>query len=403
MKALFITQVFYPDTVATGQVLWDLADYMQQHECTVTVFTSKYAYEDKSKEYLSDEIVNGVTIKRLWQTRLGKGNVLYRIIDFLSFNISVFFKLLFISSKKYDVIIGTTVPPFLSFIGVFISKIKKIPFCYYVMDLQPELSIQSGLIKDKSITEKFFTKLGNYSIRNSNKLISLDQFMTSYLIKRGAKPDNILTVPIWPLIDEKYSGDRNSNSFRIENDFGNKIVIMYSGNHAYVHPLDTLLEVANELKDDSRFLFVFVGGGVRRADVTDFKLKHRLDNILQLEFQPRNKTHISLASSDIQVVVMGNNLVGYTHPNKIYGALFVGKPILYIGPIPSHISEILTGLDGNISAQHGEVTIIINELIKFAALQKIDWDEVGQNNIDYCIGNFEPQKLKEKIRSFIIK
>lgn len=138
------------------------------------------------------------------------------------------------------------------------------------MDLQPELSIQSGLIKDNSNTEKFFTKIGNYIIRYFDKLISLDQFMTSYLIKRGAKPDNILTVPIWPLIEEKYSGDRNANSFRIENDFENKNVIMFSGNHAYVHPLDTLLQVANELKDDNRFLFVFVGGGVRRADVTDF-------------------------------------------------------------------------------------------------------------------------------------
>jgi hypothetical protein len=61
--------------------------------------------------------------------------------------------------------------------------------------------------------------------------------------------------------------------FRIENNFGDKIVIMYSGNHAYVHPLDTILHVALKLQDNSNFLFVFVGGGVRKKDVTEFKNK----------------------------------------------------------------------------------------------------------------------------------
>ncbi len=121
------------------------------------------------------------------------------------------------------------------------------------------------------------------------------------------------------------------NPFRIENNFGDKIVVMYSGNHAYVHPLDTLLNVAKQLKNDKRFLFVFVGGGVRKKDVTDYKSLHHLQNIIQLPFQPRENIHNSLGSSDIQVVIMGENQVGFTHPNKIYGAMFVGKPILYIG------------------------------------------------------------------------
>ena len=51
--------------------------------------------------------------------------------------------------------------------------------------------------------------------------------------------------------------------------------------------------------------------------------------------------HLSLGSADIQVVVLGDGQVGYTHPNKVYGALFLGKPIIYIGPKESHVSDIL--------------------------------------------------------------
>jgi hypothetical protein len=90
---------------------------------------------------------------------------------------------------------------------------------------------------------------------------------------------------------------------------------MYFGNHAFVLQLDTLLEAALILKMKSHFLFV--SGGVRKKDVTEFKIKYNLDNIVQLPFQPRENIHNSLGSSDIQVVILGNGQVGYTHPNKV--------------------------------------------------------------------------------------
>jgi colanic acid biosynthesis glycosyl transferase WcaI len=397
LRILIITQVFYPDTVATGQVLWDLAEFIAAKGNTVTTITSKYPYEDKHQVYPNEEYVKGVRIIRLGQSKLGKSNSFFRIIDFFSFNISIFIKLLGIRSKDYDVILGTTVPPFLALIGVLISKIKKIPFCYYVMDLQPELSIASGLLKSKSFFSRILTYLGNYSINKSSLIISLDNFMTQYLCERGAKLDNIITVPIWPLMENRYTGSRIENPFRKKFDFGDKIVCMYSGNHAYVHPLDTILNTAKALSNDDRFLFVFIGGGVRKKDVTNFVKENGIRNVLQLPFQPRNIIHESLASADVQIVILGDGMVGFTHPNKIYGALFVGKPILYVGPQQSHVTEILSELPGNIICQHGEVKLLTNKLIEFADSSVNDWKKIGDNNSNYAERNFNPDFLKNKI------
>ena len=397
MKILIITQVFYPDTVSVSQHLTDLAFYLNQKDHEVTVFSSKYPYENKETFYPRYEEVNGVKIERIYQTKFGKNNSFFRIIDFFTFTITITFKLLFLNKKKYDIILGTTVPPMLSFVGVLVSKLKKIPFYYWVMDLQPELSIASNLIKKDSFVAKFFTVIGNYSINNSSKIISLDKFMTDYLMGRGAKRENVSTIPVWPVIDEVYKGTRESNPFRIENNFGDKIIIMYSGNHAYVHPLNTVLEVANELRHDNRFLFVFVGGGVRKKDVTQYKLENKLENIVQLPFQPRENIHNSLGSSDLQVVIMGDNQVGFTHPNKIYGAMFVGKPILYIGPSESHVTEILSSLDGNIMAEHNDVKSIVNGLLKFANLEVSQKEQIGLDNLKYANSNFSPAVLKDRM------
>lgn len=270
------------------------------------------------------------------------------------------------------------------------------------MDLQPELSISSGLIKEGSVSAKFFTKLGNYIIRNSAGIISLDRFMTQYLYSRGAKRESVKTIAVWPVMEKTYTGIRMSNPFRLENDFGDRVVIMYSGNHAYVHQLDTLLEAALILKDKSRYLFVFVGGGVRKKDVTEFRIKHNLANIVQLPFQPRENIHNSLGSSDIQVVILGNGQVGYTHPNKVYGAMYIGKPVLYIGPSESHVADLINDLDGNISVQHGESQILAE---KIEALFSASWDEInriGERNLTYAKENFHPEVLKQKMLDAII-
>lgn len=402
MRILLITQVFYPDTVSVSQHLTDLANKLVEDGHEVTVYTSSYPYEEKTHRYESFENYQGININRLRQSSFGKGSTLARLFDFFTFYFFISIKLFSLKKSEYDLMVGTTVPPLLSFVGVLVSKIKGIKFHYWVMDLQPELSISSGLIKEGSFSAKFFTRLGNYIIRNSAGVISLDRFMTQYLYSRGAKKDSVKTIAVWPVMDETFKGSRLSNPFRIENSFGDKVVIMYSGNHAFVHQLDTLLDAALILKENSRFLFVFVGGGVRKKDVTAFKVKYQLDNIVQLPFQPRENIHNSLGSSDIQVVILGNGQVGYTHPNKVYGAMYIGKPILYIGPAESHVADLLNDLEGNISVQHGESKILAN---KIELLFSKSWDEInniGENNLTYANNNFHPDVLKQKMIDAII-
>jgi hypothetical protein len=43
---------------------------------------------------------------------------------------------------------------------------------------------------------------------------------------------------------------------------------------------------------------------------------------------------------------MGNAFVGIVHPCKIYNILAIGAPVLYIGPTPSHITDLLPESEG---------------------------------------------------------
>ena len=401
MNILAISQVYFPDTAATSQSLTDLLEALAQKGHRVSVFTSRRKYEEPEVTFPKNNHHKGVSIYRIKNTGFGKKSKLSRLIDFLTFNFLISFKLLFITRSRYNLIIGMTSPPLLSFIGLKIARIKKIKFIYWTMDLQPELSIAAGYFNSESKVAKALQKRGDYIFRYADRIITLDKYMHDHIARRlGYNRDGIDIISIWPVMKEVYNGARAENPFRIENDFGNKIIVMYSGNHSVMHPLDTLLEAALALREDKRFLFVHIGGGVKLDDVKNYKQNHSLNNILILPYQPREKIHLSLGSADIQVVILGDNCVGYTHPNKIYGAMFIGKPILYIGPEKSHITDILENCEGNISVRHGQSDKLVDHLLKFAGTADENIIETGMKNRRYADSHFHPSTLiSQMVRS----
>ena len=211
MNILIITQVYFPDTVSVSQHLTDLAESLVDSGHSVTVVTSRYAYDYKDN-FPKISFHNGVKIIRVQHSNFGKKFISLRAINFLTCNIFIFVRALFYR-EKIDLVFATTSPPFLGFFGLVLSKIKKVPFYFWVMDLQPELAISSGLIKENSITAYFFRIIGNLIIKKADKLFSLDRFMTNYLIDRGACHEKIAQVPVWPVSTGYYDGEKYANPF----------------------------------------------------------------------------------------------------------------------------------------------------------------------------------------------
>ena len=390
-RILIISQCFWPDTASVAQHLGELCEVLTEEGHEVVIYTSMFSYEDKTIKYPKKERYKKVDINRIYHSHFGKKNIIGRLIDFLSFNILVCSPLLRAKSEEIDAIMVMPPPPLLPFIGSLISKMKKIPFIYWAMDLQPELSYATGLLKEGSLSGKLLNKLTSFTIKASDKIIALDSDMKDYLLKRGCKKNKIFVCPVWPVMSEFYSGDRLSNPFRVKNNFEDKLVVMYSGNYGNAHPVDTILDAALKLRNESKILFVFVGGGTQYSKVQYYRKELKCDNILQLPYQPKNYIHISLAAADFHVVVLNESTVGFTHPNKIYGAMYVGRPIIFIGPENSYAGRILKENPGNISYKFGQSQELTDTLLmKLETLEESK--VVGLNNRIYVQKHFNSEK-----------
>jgi len=188
----------------------------------------------------------------------------------------------------------------------------------------------------------------------------LDRFMKERVVAKGVDPERITIVPPWSHDDAVDYSEAGREAFRRQHSLSDKFVVMYSGNHSPCHPLDTLLSAARALETRSEIEFCFVGGGSEQVKVRE----SGLSNVKCLPYQPLDELSNSLSAADLHVVVMGEKFVGIVHPCKVYNILAVGGPVLYIGPQPSHVTDIASQHGTFFRARHGEVDAVVGAIME---------------------------------------
>jgi glycosyltransferase involved in cell wall biosynthesis len=338
MKILLLNQAFYPDVVSTGQHASDLALRLTDAGHQVTVVTSRRAYDDAQTQFAPRETWRGVQIIRLGMLGLGKGSRWRRAADFASFFGNCLLRTLLL--PRADLVIALTSPPLISALGAFLVRIKGGKFVFWVMDLNPDEAIAAGWIRADSRPGRVLSAILNFSLRHSDRLIALDRFMAQRLIDKGVPERRVTVIPPWSHDEAVFRDAVGREGFRREFDLDGKFVVMYSGNHSPCHPLDTVLAAAQRLREQPGIAFCFVGGGSEFRKVRDFAIAHQLQNIRCIPYQPLSKLSASLSAADLHLVVMGDPFVGIVHPCKVYNIRQLGIPFLYIGPQPSHVTEL---------------------------------------------------------------
>ncbi|HSL53876.1 MAG TPA: glycosyltransferase family 4 protein [Pyrinomonadaceae bacterium] len=362
LKVLLLNQCFYPDVVSTAQHLTDLATALSARGHEVTVVTSDRGYDDPTTRFKRRECWNDIDIIRIPSLSFGKQGRWRRAFNFASFLLVCSLRLLIL--RRFDVVVALTSPPLISFLGALFVKLKGGSFCFWVMDLNPDEAIAAGWLDEKSLTSRVLQRMLNYSFNIAARTVVLDRFMKERVGAKGIDPARIAIVPPWSHDDHVQYSAAGSEKFRRRHGLLEKFVVMYSGNHSPCHPLDTLLDAAHALKDRSELVFCFIGGGSEQVKVREAAAKHGLMNVRCLPYQPLNELASSLSAADLHVVVMGNEFVGIVHPCKVYNIMSIGAPTLYIGPTPSHVTDIASQQQGRFFlTNHGDVDGVVKAVL----------------------------------------
>lgn len=361
---LFINRVYPPVRGATGRMLCDLAEELAHKGWAVTVISS-------GSDKFSDEIIKDVRVVRVKGAERLSGTFSYMI---------VWFRMLVMAlrSDRHDIVVSMSDPPLIIVAGGIVSKFKKSRHINWCQDLYPDVLPALG-IKFPEIFMRLFKASRVKAMKKCDKIITCGKYMSQKIVDDGVYESKVAAVSNWPdneLTETKassfnYVSDNNTKPDNVR-PFDKQIKtkkrfrVLYSGNIGLANSVDTILEAAILLDNqDSDIEFVFVGDGARFDYIAEKRSFMALDNIRLLPYQPASNIRDMMESGDVHLITMNDAALGCIVPCKIYSAMAVARPCIFIGPKKSEIADIISDYGSGLVVAHGDATNLVNALLHF--------------------------------------
>ena len=327
---IILTQYYPPETGAPQNRLHSLSKFLIRHGEQVWVVTAlpnypkNEIYQEYRNRYSVRESIDGVPVYRTWIYVSRSRSVLARLLNYFSFVITSFFKLLVM--PKADYIICESPPLFLGLTAVFISWIKGSRLVFNVSDLWPESAEKLQIISSRLLISLAY-RLEKWIYRNSY-LISGQTKGIVHSISARFPAKKVVWFPNG--VDFDFFGAEHEEVLWrktlgiTDTDF----FLLYAGIIGHAQGLEVILNAANMLRD-STVKFVIVGDGPEKENLLRIATEKSLTNVI---FQPnlqKAKIPSLIKACDAYLVPLKKlDLFKGAIPSKLFEPLALAKPIL---------------------------------------------------------------------------
>ncbi|MBN1405139.1 MAG: glycosyltransferase family 4 protein [Candidatus Omnitrophica bacterium] len=358
-KIRFILQYFYPEVASTAQLMTELAQGLTARGYKIKVYCGQPTYV-RSKTLLPKEVFNNIEIERLSCTRFEKNSSIGRMMNWLSYTVLTFFRLLFSGDKSPLFIIST--PPFLFVVGYLLKILKGQKYVCLIYDLYPDIAVKLKYMQENSIIAKIWDRCNRAFFKNADFVIVPSENMKTLIDKKIGKNNKVKVIYNWADGDFIKPMPKSENWFAKKYDLVNKLVILYAGNIGLFHELETLIEAAGNLRDNKNIQFVFIGEGGKKKKLMDMAGEKKLDNVLFLPYQDKSILSHSLTCSDVSVVSLEKNLDFVAAPCKLYTSMAAGQAILGLVDKNSDVAKIVNRYECGFCVDQDDVKAVVETL-----------------------------------------
>ena len=369
-KIIFLNWYYPPDTSATSELLASLTSDLAEEAHDIHVIASRQQNSNNEIRLPSREVINGVTVHRVWTSNFGRRRLMGRAVDYITFYLSAALNLLLLTRRK-DIVVAKTDPPLMSVIAMAVVKLKAAKQINWIQDLYPEVAAVLGVKGMQGRIYKGIVWIRNTSLKTAKMNVCLGEQMASKLKAEGVSQEKIRIIPNWVTNDAVEKAQADEVDLKTEWGLDNKFVIGYMGNLGRAYDFSAIISAADALKENPNIVFLIVGSGVQldyiRAEVD----RRKLNNIVFKPYQPNEKLAESLSVPDIHLVMLKPELEGLIVPSKIYGITAVGRPILFLGNKEGEMGSMLTREKCGFAINNNEPQVLAMKILELQENRKM--------------------------------
>ena len=369
MHILFLTDNFPPEVNAPASRThehcreWVAAGHRVTVVTCAPNFPSGRVFAGYANRIWQQQRIDGIRVIRVWTYIARNEGFLRRVLDYLSFMVSGFVAALFV--RKVDVVVGTS-PQLFTACGAWLTgALKRRPYVFELRDLWPESIKAVGAMKE-SLAIRW---LELFLYRRATLIVSVTHSFRRNLTDRGIDSGKIEVITNGVDLSRFQPRAKDAALLR-ELGLAGKFVAGYVGTHGMAHGLETLLEAARLLDQESdgdRFRVLFLGDGASKAELMARAEALRLRNVLFVDSVPKDQVARYWSVLDASIIHLKNSdLFRTVIPSKLFECMGMGVPVLH--GVQGESAEIVRREGIGIVFEPGDAASLV------AAIRKLDGD-----------------------------
>ena len=325
LRVVFVNAVYPPQRGATGVLLRELATKLAGRGWDVEVVTSGRPGQAREDGVEVRRVAPAPRDGTVWRRARSSGALLVRLARAA------------VETDPADVVVLAADPPLLFLAGGWIRRRTGARVVHWVHDLYPDVALALGV---RVPGRRALAALARRALRRCDAVVAIGRDLADRLVGRGVEPDRVTVIPNWAA--GAVGPDPAPSAFRRSLGLEDPFVVLYAGTLGRAHPFDTVLDAAAELETtDPEVAWVVVGGGGCRQEVEAEARRRDLGTVRFAPPVPDAGLADMLRAGDLHLVTMNPRAEGMLVPSKTYGALAVGRPVVFVGPEGSEAAVLI--------------------------------------------------------------
>lgn len=334
--ALILYHYYYPDDVVSAEHLTHLCEGLARRNWSVTTMPCNRICRTETAVGPAFERHNGVNIKRLWRPPFQQSSKLGRIAN-ASWMMARWAAAAALTSNPPDVLVIGTDPIFSVCIAPVWKRLHpKTKIVHWCFDLYPEAAIADGLLKPGTRVHRALDHFVSNAYKACDLIANIGDCMGDLLHSHEFSAREVTLTP-WALEEPQTPAPVEVEERRALFGDGATLALMYSGNFGRAHSLHLTLKLASLLEDaGAKFAFSVRGNAqeLLRSAVAQSGIEAAFVNFAAPEHMMTR-----LSAADVHIVSLRPEWTGTVVPSKFFGALAIGRPVLFEGSRDSAIAR----------------------------------------------------------------
>ena len=328
MRILIYGINYAPELTGIGKYTGEMAAFLASRGDEVEVITAPPYYpqweikEGYDRGFHTEQL-DGVTVHRcpLYVPREVTG--MRRILHEFSFVLSSLRYWIPRYFRTYDQIICISPPFHLGFPALIHKWLRGTPLLYHIQDLQVDAARDLGIIKQGWLL-RLLEKAESWLLKRVSTVSTISEGMLRKVARKGIPADEIVLFPNWVDGELVYPVERSESARTLWNISEEDRLILYAGNLGEKQGLESIIELADRMRDVPRLKFLIIGEGGAKARLVAEAQRRSLPNLTFKPLQPLSQLAATLAAADVHLVLQKKAAADLVMPSKLTNILAVG-------------------------------------------------------------------------------